>query len=107
MAKLLTIKESQTNEILTKLVPSWKDCFNQTTIEKAQTPKSQSRNYMFGTIMNAKFIKLNKACAGFKAGDLVAICDIYEKESANNLVSLIIYRLGHSGLSKQPTIVEA
>lgn len=107
MAKLLTIKESQTNEILAKLVPSWKDCFNQDTIEKAQVAKSQSRNYMFGTIINAKFIKLNKACAGFKAGDLVAICDIYEKESANNLVSLMIYRLGHSGLTKQPTIVEA
>ena len=108
MAKLLTIKSNDTlNEVLNKLVPSWKDCFNQETIEKAQVAKSQSRNYMFGTIINAKFIKLTKACAGFKAGDIVSLADLYEADSASNIASLMIYRLGNSGLTKQPTIVEA
>lgn len=108
MAKLLTIKSNDTlNEVLNKLTPSWKDCFSLSTIEKAQVTKSSSRNFMFGTIMNSKFIKLNKAVAGFKAGDVVSIADIYEAESASNIASLIIYRLGNSGMSKQPTIVEA
>jgi hypothetical protein len=62
---------------------------------------------MFGVIMNRKFIKLSKACNGFKAGDVVALTDIYVDESASNIASLIIYRLGNSGLTKEPTIVEA
>ena len=62
---------------------------------------------MFGVLMNEKFIKLSKTCAGFKAGELVSISDIYDDESASNIAGLIIYRLGNSGLSKQPTVVEA
>lgn len=108
MAKLLTIKSDEVlNQVLNKLTPSWVDCFSASTIEKAQVSKSQSRNYMFGTIMNAKFIKLAKPASGFKAGDVVSLADIYEQESASNIAGLIIYRLGHSGLAKQPTIVEA
>ena len=107
MAKLSIKSQDQLNEILGKLAPSWKGCFSSTTIEQAQVPKSTSRNYMFGTIINKKFIKLSKACAGFKAGDIVSIADIYEEDSASNIAGLIIYRLGNSGLTKQPTIVEA
>ena len=108
MAKKLTIKSDDTlNQVLSKLAKSWDGVFPKATVEKAQTPKSSSRNYMFGNIMNNKFIKLSKASAGFKAGDIVSIADIYDEESASNIAGLIIYRLGNSGLTKQPTIVEA
>ena len=107
MAKLKIKSEDTLNQVLSKLTPSWVDVFPKATVEKAQTPKSSSRNYMFGNIMNAKFIKLSKPSAGFKAGDIVSISDIYEDESASNIAGLIIYRLGNSGLTKQPTIVEA
>ena len=108
MAKKLTIKSDEVlNQVLSKLTPSWDQVFPKATIEKAQTPKSSSRNYMFGNIMNNKFIKLSKPSAGFKAGDIVSITDIYDEESASNIAGLIIYRLGNSGLTKQPTVVEA
>ena len=108
MAKKLTIKSDDTlNQVLSKLTPSWDGVFPKATVEKAQTPKSSSRNYMFGNIMNAKFIKLSKASGEFKAGDIVSIAVIYDEDSASNIAGLIIYRLGHSGLTKQPTIVEA
>ena len=108
MAKKLTIKDNEVlNTVLGKLTPSWEGVFPKATIEKAQVAKSSSRNYMFGNIMNNKFIKLSKASAGFKAGDIVSISDIYEDESASNIAGLIIFRLGNSGLTKQPTVVEA
>ena len=108
MAKKLTIKsEDILNKELSKLIPSWVNVFPKATIEKAQVAKSSSRNYMFGNIMNNKFIKLSKPSAGFKAGDIVSIADIYDEESASNIAGLIIYRLGNSGLTKQPTVVEA
>ena len=108
MAKKLTIKSEDTlNQVLSKLAKSWDGVFPKATVEKGQVPKSSSRNYMFGNIMNNKFIKLSKASAGFKAGDIVSISDIYDEESASNIAGLIIYRLGNSGLSKQPTLVEA
>lgn len=108
MAKQLRIERKEVlNLVLDKLTPSWVDCFPKSTVEKAQEPKSSSRNYMFGHIMNNKFIKLSKATAGFKAGEVVSIADIYEEESASNIAGLIIYRLGNSGLNKQPTVVEA
>ena len=107
MAKLTIKSQDQLNEILGKLAPSWKGCFSPSTVEQAQIPKSSSRNYMFGVIMNKKFIKLNKACNGFKAGAIVTLTDIYDDESAGNIASLIIYRLGNSGLIKEPTIAEA
>ncbi len=106
MAKL-KIKEETLNQVLSKLTPSWDQVFPKATIEKAQVVKSSSRNYMFGNIMNNKFIKLSKPCAGFKAGDIVSIADIYDEKSAKNIAGLIIYRLGNSGLTKQPTVVEA
>ncbi len=108
MANKLTIKSDETlNQVLSKLTPSWVDVFPKATIEKAKTSKSSSRNYMFGNIMNNKFIKLSKASGEFKAGDIVSIAEIYDEESASNIAGLIIYRLGNSGLTKQPTIVEA
>ena len=108
MAKKLTIKSDDTlNQVLSKLTPSWDQVFPKATIEKAQVAKSSSRNYMFGNIMNNKFIKLSKLSAGFKAGDIVSISDIYDDESASNIAGLIIFRLANSGLSKQPTLVEA
>lgn len=108
MTKKLKIKSDEVlNQVLSKLTPSLVGCFSASTIEKAQTPKSQSRNYMFGTIMNTKFIKLSKPASGFKAGDVVSISDLYETDPASNIASLIIYRLGNSGMFKQPTIVEA
>ena len=60
MAKLTIKSPEQLNEVLTKLAPSWKGCFSQATVEQAQTAGSSSRNYMFGVIMNRKFIKLSK-----------------------------------------------
>ena len=107
MAKLKIKSEETLNQVLSKLTPSWLDVFPLATIEKGQVKKSSSRNYMFGNIMNNKFIKLSKPSAGFKAGDIVSIADIYDEESASNIAGLIIYRLGNSGLTKQPTIVEA
>ena len=108
MAKKLTIKSDDTlNAVLNKLTPSWDGVFPKATVEKAQVAKSSSRNFMFGNIMNAKFIKLSKASGEFKAGDIVSISDIYDEETASNIAGLIIYRLGNSGLTKQPTIVEA
>ena len=107
MAKLTIKSQDQLNEVLNKLAPSWKGCFSPSTIEQAQVSKSSSRNYMFGVIINKKFIKLSKACNGFKVGAVVALCDIYDDESASNIASLIIYRLGNSGLTKEPAIVEA
>ena len=108
MAKKLEIKNNEVlNTVLNKLTPAWVGVFPQTTIEKGQTAKSSSRNFMFGNIMNNKFIKLSKACAGFKADDVVSISDIYDEESASNIAGLIIFRLGNSGLIKQPTLVEA
>ena len=107
MAKLTIKNQDQLNEVLNKLAPSWKGCFSPSTIEQAQVSKSSSRNYMFGVIINKKFIKLSKACNGFKVGAVVALCDIYDDESASNIASLIIYRLGNSGLTKEPTVVEA
>ena len=108
MAKKLTIKSDETlSTVLGKLTPSWDQVFPKATIEKAQVAKSSSRNYMFGNIMNNKFIKLSKPSAGFKAGDIVSISDIYDDESASNIAGLIIFRLANSGLSKQPTLVEA
>ena len=106
MAKLTIKNKDQLNEVLTKLAPSWKGCFPQATVENAQIAGSSSRNYMFGVIMNRKFIKLSKACNGHKAGDVVALTDIYVDESASNITSLIIYRLGNSGLTKEPTVAE-
>lgn len=107
MAKLTIKNQDQLNKVLNKLAPSWKGCFSQATVENAQIAKSSSRNYMFGVIMNKKFIKLSKASAGFKAGDVVSLTDIYVDDSASNIVGLIIYRLGNSGLTKEPTVVEA
>ena len=108
MAKKLTIKDNEVlNTVLGKLTPSWVDVFPKATVEKGQVTKSSSRNFMFGNIMNNKFIKLSKPCANFKAGDVVSISDIYEEDSASNIAGLIIYRLGNSGLTKQPTVVEA
>ena len=108
MAKKLTIKSEDTlNQVLSKLTPSWDGIFTKSTVEKGQVAKSSSRNYMFGNIINNKFIKLSKPSAGFKAGDIVSIADIYDEDSASNIAGLIIYRLGNSGLTKQPTIVEA
>ena len=107
MAKLTIKNQDQLKEVLGKLAPSWKGCFSPTTIEQAQVSKSSSRNYMFGVIINKKFIKLSKACAGFKAGDVVSLTDIYVDDSASNIVGLIIYRLGNGGTIKEPTIVEA
>ena len=107
MAKLTIKNADQLNEVISKLAPSWKGCFNQTTIEQAQVAKSSSRNYMFGVIMNKQFIKLSKPCNGFKVGAVVSLSDIYADESASNITSLIIYRLGNSGLTKEPTVVEA
>ena len=107
MAKLTIKSEEVLNQVLSKLTPSWDQVFPKATIEKAQVAKSSSRNYMFGNIMNAKFIKLSKASGEFKAGDIVSIADIYDKKLASNIAGLIIYRLGNSGLSKQPTLVEA
>jgi len=107
MAKLVIKSQDQLNQVLNKLAPAWKGCFSPATIEQAQMSKSASRNYMFGVIMNKKFIKLSKACNGHKAGAVVALTDIYNDESASNIASLIIYRLGNSGLTKDPTIVEA
>ena len=106
MAKL-TLKQNQISEVLNKLTPSWADCVDQDTLQKAQVSQSSARKWLFGTIINAKFIKLNKAVDGFKAGSVVSISDIYDNESAQSLAGLIIYRLGHSGLMKQPTVVEA
>lgn len=107
MAKLNLSNPNKINEVLNKLAPAWRGCFPQQTVENAQVPKSSARNYMFGNIMNRKFIKLNKACNGFKAGTVVSLTDIYNDESASNIASLIIYRLGNSGLTKEPTVVEA
>ena len=107
MAKLTIKNKDQLNEVLGKLAPSWKGCFSPSTIEQAQVSKSSSRNYMFGVIINKKFIKLSKACNGFKVGAVVSLTDIYVDESASNIASLIIYRLGNSGLTKEPAIVEA
>lgn len=103
----LTLKPEQINQVLTKLVPSWVGCFNKDDLVKAQESKSATRNWAFGTIINAKFIKLTKPVNGHKAGELVSIADIYNDDSAQSLAGLIIYRLGHSGLVKSPTIVEA
>ena len=107
MAKLIIKNAEQLSEVLNKLVPSWKGCFSPNTVEQAQIPKSSSRSYMFGVIMNKKFIKLSKPCNGHKAGEVVTLTDIYDDESAANIASLIIYRLGNSGLTKEPTIAEA
>ena len=107
MAKLTNKNQDQLNEVLSKLTPAWKGCFSPATVEQAQVPKSSSRNYMFGVIINKKFIKLSKPCNGFKAGAVVALGDIYVDDSASNIASLIIYRLGNSGLTKEPTVVEA
>ena len=108
MAKKLTIKSDDTlNQVLSKLAKSWDGVFPKATIEKGQVAKSSSRNFMFGNIMNAKFIKLSKASGEFKAGDIVSIADIYDEDSASNIAGLIIYRLGNSGILKQPTLVEA
>ena len=108
MAKKLTIKDNEVlNTVLGKLTPSWEGVFPKATVEKGQVPKSSSRNYMFGNIMNNKFIKLSKPSAGFKAGDIVSIADIYEEDSASNIAGLIIFRLANSGILKQPTVVEA
>jgi hypothetical protein len=106
MAKLTIKSPEQTNEILSKLAPHWKGCFSTATIENAQVAKSSARNYMFGVIMNKAFIKLSKSCNGFKAGAVVSLPDIYADDSASNIASLIIYRLGNSGLTKDPTIAE-
>lgn len=107
MAKLTIKNAEQLGEVLNRLAPHWKGCFSQATLENAQIPKSSSRNYMFGVIMNKKFIKLTKTCNGLKAGTFVTLTDIYDDESASNITSLIIYRLGNSGLLKEPTIAEA
>ena len=106
MAKLLQIKTQDTlNEVLNKLTPSWVDCFSEEYIKKAQVKGSKEMKDVFGIILNSKFIKLSKACAGFKVGTIVSIADIYEQESASNVASLIRYRLANT--RKQPTIVEA
>ena len=106
MAKLSIKSQDQLNAILGKLAPSWKGCFSPATIEQAQVSKSSSRNYMFGVIINKKFIKLSKACNGHKVGEVVSLTDIYVDASASNIASLIIYRLGSSGIVKEPTIAE-
>ena len=105
--KKLTLKDNQLNEVLNKLTPAWNECIDADTLARAQEPKSSSRNWLFGTIINSKFIKLSKAVSGHKIGDIVAISDIYDVESAQSLTGLLIYRLGHSGLIKSPVIVEA
>ena len=106
MAKL-NLKETQINEVLNKLTPSWEGCIDMDTIQKAQVSRSATRNWLFGTIINRKFIKLNKMVNNHKAGTIVSIADIYNDESAQSLAGLIIYRLGHSGLIKEPSVVEA
>lgn len=106
MAKLKISTEKAMNAILDKVVPCWRESFNKLTIDKAQEAGSQSRKYMFGVLMNEKFIKLNKASTGFKKGDIVSISELYQEEYAQNLCSLIIYRLGSNGF-KKPTIMEA
>ena len=95
------------NNIVTKLTPSWEGCISDKTIQDAQVSKSQARNWLFGTIINKKFIKLSKGCNGFKKDSIVALIDIYDDDSAASIAGLIIYRLGNSGLVKEPTIAEA
>ncbi len=107
MKKISINSKEVLNLTLNKLTPSWQGVFTRDTIERGQVKKSASRNYMFGTIMNDKFIKLMKTRGQFKAGELVSISDIYDEESATNLTGLIIYRLGNSSKFKEPTIVEA
>ena len=103
----LTLKDSQIKEVLDKLTPSWVGCVDADTLAKAQESQSSTRKWLFGTIINAKFIELSKAVDGHKAGAVVSIADLYIAESSQSLAGLIIYRLGHSGLVKSPTIVEA
>ena len=104
MAKLLTLTDKQINEVLTKLTPHWIGTLEPENLDKAQEAKSATRNWFFGMVINTKFIELNKASAGFKVGDIVSIADIFEPETAQSVAGLIIYRLKHNGLVKQPTI---
>lgn len=107
MAKLTIKSDKALNEVLNKLTPSWENCVSHDTLMKAQEPKTQARNWLFGTIINRKFIKLSKGCAGFKKGDVVSLSDIYVDESASNIAGLIIYRLNNSGLVAEPVVVES
>ena len=104
MAKLLTLTDKQISEVLTKLTPHWVGTLTQEELDKAQVAGSATRNWFFGTIINTKFIELSKASGGFKAGDIVSIADIFEVDTAQSIAGLIIYRLKHNGLLKQPTI---
>ena len=106
--KKLILKDAQINEVLAKLTPAWEGCVSEDTLMKAQVSKSQDRKWLFGTIINFKFIELSKPCAGFKAGEVVSISDIYDEESAQSLAGLIIYRLANKGgLLKSPTLIKA
>jgi hypothetical protein len=101
-----TLTPEQINSALGKLTPAWRDCFDPEDLIKAQEAGSQSRNFMFGTIINEPFVLLKKPAAGFKAKDLVSLADIYEPETAQSLAGLIIYRLANPrGMLKKPTIV--
>jgi len=103
----IKLSDKSLNGVITKLAPSWEGCISDKTIEDAQVSKSQARNWLFGTIINKKFIKLSKGCNGFKKDSIVSLTDIYDDESASSVAGLIIYRLGNSGLIKEPIIAEA
>ena len=103
----IKLSDKSLNGVITKLAPSWEGCIPDKTIEDAQVAKSQARNWLFGTIINKKFIKLSKGCNGFKKDSIVSLTDIYDDESASSVAGLIIYRLGNSGLIKEPIIAEA
>ena len=104
---LLNLNQDKLNAVLNRLAPAWVNCIDPETIAKAQVKQSPTRNWVFATIINKKFIKLRKACNGHKAGSVVALTDIYNEDSASNIAGLIIYRLGNSGLQHEPVIVEA
>ncbi len=102
MARKLTAKKEHLNEILKKLSPSFTGCYDPKFLADAQVKKSPARNALFGSIINAKFIVL-KVDKDNPTPPLYALTDIYTKDSAQNIASLLIYRLGHNGVIKAPT----
>lgn len=97
MKKIRLTNPDIINATLNKLTPMWQGCINPDVLTRAQVAKSPTRNALFGTIINRKFIVLKKD-ASLSNPPSYSLADIYDADSASNLAGLLIYRLGQGSI---------
>ena len=86
------------NKTVRALAPSFIGCYAEEWLNDAQ-PKTPARKALFGNVINAPVIMT-------ESGAVVSIAENFDTEVAQNIASLIIYRLQNPGVIKNPTPVK-